>query len=140
MARSKGRSRPTYQKTKTLSATPMTVARPIGLPKLSRLPSVTLGQYEDRRTYHPEPYTRPAFALPRKAARLVVRKPKNESSVFNAPYTSPPPISVGFAVPDRVAVCVRRKRRKEVIFALNKTGAGAKSKRRRKNAYSNVGC
>lgn len=44
-----------------------------------------------------------------------------------------------FRVPARVAVCVRRKQRKEVMFALKRTGRGAKS-RKHFNPYSEVRC
>lgn len=138
MARSKNdKPRHSAKSYNTLSATPLTVARPIGLPKLSRLPSVTLSMYEDRRQFTPEPYTRVAFALPRKAAHLVVKQPSQKPA--KAMYPGVLPSGVSFRVPDRVAICVRRGRRKEVLFALNKTGKGAHSPKKR-NSFSKVSC
>jgi len=138
MARSnKNKPRHSVKNFNTLSATPLTVARPIGLPKLSRLPSVTLSMYEDRRQFTPEPYTRVAFALPRKAAQLVVKQPIQKPT--KPMYPGVLPTGVSFRVPDRVAICVRRGRRKEVLFALNKTGKGARSPKKR-NSFSKVSC
>lgn len=39
-----------------------------------------------------------------------------------------------------VAMCVRRKIRRAVMFAKRKTGLGAKAKRRRRNSYTGVKC
>jgi len=138
MARSsKNKPRHSAQTYNTLSAKPLNFARPIGLPKLSRLPSVTLSMYEDRRQFTPDPYTRVAFALPRKAAQLVVKQPTQKPA--KAMYPGVLPSGVSFRVPDRVAICVRRGRRKEVLFALNKTGKGARSPKKH-NAFSKVSC
>jgi len=48
--------------------------------------------------------------------------------------------AVGFAQPDRTAICVRRRVRKEVLFARNRTGSGGRSKHRRRNFWSKVKC
>lgn len=45
-----------------------------------------------------------------------------------------------FTLPKEVTTCVRRGVRKEVLFALNKTGAGSRSKTRRFNSHSKVKC
>lgn len=50
------------------------------------------------------------------------------------------PKRVGFHMPWQVVICVRRKRRKEVLFAKRKTGAGARARVRRRNEYSDVRC
>lgn len=47
---------------------------------------------------------------------------------------------LNFVAPKYVVHCVRRHRRKEVLFALGKTGKGAKQKRRRRNMWSSVRC
>lgn len=145
MARSKNKNKKHYS-LQTLSALPKRNARPIGLPQLNRLPSVILQSYEDRRTFHPEPYTRVAFALPRSAAQLVAgpHRNVNEAKPYS-PTTSPSgfstgvPSSVSFKVPNRVAVCVRRHRRKEVLFALKRTGKGSRSAKRF-SKFSSIGC
>lgn len=47
------------------------------------------------------------------------------------------PSQLAFAVPGKTIVCVRRKRRREVLFAKRKAhGAG----RRRRNQWSNIAC
>lgn len=88
---------------------------------------------EDRRTFHPAGPLRPAVSFPRDAARRVAKS--------SAVMSKRDDISsrVGFAVPERVAVCVRRKQRKEVLHALRKTGSGV-SRVRRRNIWSDVDC
>lgn len=44
-----------------------------------------------------------------------------------------------FNAPQAVTVCVRRKERRETLFALRKTGKGARSRKRR-NSWSDVRC
>lgn len=86
---------------------------------------------EDRRTWHPQRALRPAGAVPR-AARRLVHSVSTARGFF-------PPSRFSFAVPKKVAICVRRKTRREVLFAKRSTGKGAKSPRRR-NRWSNIGC
>lgn len=93
-------------------------------------PPSIVRRLEDRRQYYPTKI-RPAAALPRAASRLVV---KNKAQ-WALPHT------VGFAEPKRVAVCVRRKERKEVLFAKALTKKGGRGGgRRRRNEWSNVKC
>jgi len=47
---------------------------------------------------------------------------------------------LGFINPQKVIRCVRRKMRREVIFALDKQRKGSGSKRRRRNEYSSISC
>jgi len=48
---------------------------------------------------------------------------------------------VGFQHPWQVIICVRRKRRREVMFAIGKAGSGQKRQRRpRRNEWSEVRC
>lgn len=54
-------------------------------------------------------------------------------------FTSPFSSHMQFNVPRKVAICVRRKQRREVLFAFRKTGKGARSFRRR-NQFSDVRC
>lgn len=116
---------------------PYPIARPLPapLPRLSRLslhePILAL---EDRRTWHPLPFSRPVMALERLAARLV-------PAVRNRPFKPPLWSGVRFAVPHKVALCVRRNRRKEVLHAKRIAGSGAsRFKRRHRNAFSEVSC
>lgn len=49
--------------------------------------------------------------------------------------------NIGFDNPDRVIICVRRRQRKQVLFATSKAGPGRKRQRRpRRNNFSNVRC
>lgn len=52
------------------------------------------------------------------------------------------PYRIGFTLPWQVVICVRRKRRTEVLHAFKKTGKGstARMKKRRMNKYSDVRC
>lgn len=90
---------------------------------------------EDRRTYHPLRAFRPAQSLGRRdAARVVLERPRQR------PGRSFFPIDVfKFAVPRKVAICVRRKERRETLFAkkLTRSGAGAP---KRRNYWSAISC
>lgn len=90
---------------------------------------------EDRRVFHPEGAFRPplSISIPRKS-RLVVRK-----AHFAKSRISTMPSTLGFRVPKRVALCVRRKERREVIHAKRLTRRGAGSKKRR-NYWSAISC
>lgn len=50
------------------------------------------------------------------------------------------PQSVKFSIPRQVATCVRRKIRKEVMFALKLRGKGSGSRRRKRNFWSRISC
>lgn len=145
MARSKNKNKKTTYSSMP-SAKPLAFARPVSLPRLNRLPSVTLNTFEDRRTFHPEPYTRVAFALPRSASQLVAGHHRNVNvnksshpGKASYPVALSVPSRIAFKVPERVALCVRRSRRKEVLFALGRTGKGSHSPKRR-NKWSSIGC
>lgn len=45
-----------------------------------------------------------------------------------------------FAVPRKVELCVRRAQRKQVMFALRRTGKGSRAPRRRRNYWTGVSC
>lgn len=100
---------------------------------LPPLYSPSLTAFEDRRTFHPAGPLRPAFSFDRGARRLVAKATSLHGGLS---------ARVGFAVPKKVAVCVRRKQRKEVLHATNffGRGAGGVSKRRSRNRFSDVDC
>lgn len=50
------------------------------------------------------------------------------------------PSQVSFADPARIVACVRRKRRAEVLHALNKTGRGSGSGKKRRTYSSDISC
>lgn len=122
MARSKKRNR-SGQRDSNFVANPV-VARPIRSTGLSLSPSLN--------HWFPDPVAA-VFEANRPAARLleqpnVNKRPRARSRT-----------AFKFAAPPEVGVCVRRKSRREVLFALRRTGKGAKSRRRR-NAWSGVSC
>lgn len=62
---------------------------------------------------------------------------------YGSPYNAYTTLShrVGFKNPWQVMICVRRQKRREVIFAIGKGGKGGRSKRDvRRNEYSDVRC
>lgn len=117
--------------------------------RFNPLPPITrtiLQQLEDRREWHPEGYARPArgWSLPRH--RLVMRQSKGEarrssSFSFQSPFLpsfQSVPIGIGFKAPKQVAICIRRKIRKEVILATGK--GGARHRKPTRSYYSEVFC
>lgn len=95
---------------------------------------------EDRREHHPERLYRPARALFKSDALLSpAALPATKRTRRNAQHFAVP-FGLSFSVPKRVSLCVRRHQRKEVLFALKKTGKGARARRHRRNWWSNVKC
>ena len=86
-----------------------------------------LRQIEDRRLHHPERFDRPALNFRGMPAPVVVGRSSAKRST--KPVTWPSHV-IRFEVPKDVLTCVRRSRRRQVMFATKKTGAGAKSPRR----------
>lgn len=88
---------------------------------------------EDRRLFHPLRYAVPARSMYRRAdTKLTVPFVDNSHKVQRLPST------VQFAVPRNVAICIRRKRRKEVLFA--KGVGGSRVSRPKRNEFSDVRC
>lgn len=98
----------------------------------------------DNRLFHPDPITRP-ISEPRSSSRLVI-----PSSGAVSPQRSVQdrlgnrrigtlPHQVAFAQPKQVSVCVRRKTRREVLFAKQRTRKGSGARRTR-NEWSDVKC
>lgn len=92
---------------------------------------------EDRRLFHPLGPFRPARTVAGRSSSVTSSKSldhraksrsfKNLSSV------------ISFAAPRDVLICVRRKSRREVLFARRKTRRGARSPKSR-NWYSAISC
>jgi len=100
---------------------------------------VDLRLFEDRRRWHPAGLLRPAAVLGSISSRRLVERPRQ--SWGPAKYRDPfPSLRLGFAIPEKVVVCVRRKQRREVIFATGSAGKGARQKQRRRNYMSEVSC
>lgn len=99
-----------------------------------------LSPYSDRRMFHPDDVFAPVFSNNRASRRIHDVNVNNRVAKGSTPYASPfRGTAFRFAVPARVSVCVRRSNRREVLFALNRTGKGARSRKRR-NYWSDVQC
>lgn len=77
-----------------------------------------LTSIEDNRLFHPEQPWNPPAELPGLPARIRTDRSRFSSVPQEA-----------FAVPHRTAVCIRRKTRREVIFAKRRNGRGGRSRR-----------
>jgi len=90
---------------------------------------------EDRREYHPSRPLRPAAAIRRVHARLLPKSVDRFGKAIRAlPY------GVRFAMPRNVAICIRRRIRKEVLHAIKRAGSASGRSRKRRNQWSNVTC
>lgn len=98
---------------------------------------------DDRRLFHPEPFRAPVLFTTTRPARIVAARNTNHGRKFRTDNVSRAkllsPAGVVFDEPRSVTVCVRRKARREVLFAKRKTGRGARSPKTR-NFWSNVKC
>lgn len=89
-----------------------------------------LNLFEDRREFHPD-------SIP--APRLLDSS-KYRLKIPNSKYRLRLPHAVAFEQPLKVLICVRRKIRKEVLFARRLTGRGAAKKFHRHGPYSSISC
>lgn len=105
------------------------LSRPLALPSPRHLVEV-----DDRRRHHPLDFFRPARTWSGHPTRPNVVKPAVRK------FSPSLPFGTRFADPRRTVICVRRKERKEVLFALKRTGKGARARRRRRNFFSEVSC
>lgn len=103
-----------------------------------------LSEVEDRRFYHPAGALAPARSSRRHFSPVISighRQPaRDRSPPRSRAFFAPAAVEVmGFKAPRHVAICVRRKIRKEVMHAAGIAG-GKTSKRRRRNSHSNIWC
>lgn len=114
---------------------------PSALPPSFRL----LQEVEDGRTYFPSPVTPSPRTYRGKPARITIqpgrararaRKPSSPLGALQANFGR---AQLQFAAPDAVLVCVRRKRRKQVLHAKRIAGRSGLRKPRR-NFWSSVSC
>lgn len=114
----------------------------LSLPRsIYQSPSKALSQIEDRRTYHPEGDFRPAASFSKPRHRLEVPRAKhphrqNFQLAFRSVLNNG---RIAFKAPEKVLVCVRRQRRKEVLHALKKSGKTGQRKPRQ-SYLSSVTC
>lgn len=91
-----------------------------------------IAQMEDRRRFAFDPFT-PPVSVRRSDRRIVVR-----SSVVAGKSTFG---GMKFSVPERVALCAKRKIRREIMFAFGRSGGGSRRKPfNRRNYWSQFGC
>lgn len=117
------------------------VYTPIAKPRLLaayHLKPLDLRPFEDRRLYTPTRVNWPkrivrSAVLP---ARLVERARDPRRVLVNSSLSR---LGMEFHAPKRVLICVRRKQRREVLHALNKTRKGAGAAKHR-NQWSDVKC
>lgn len=106
----------------------------VRLPVRPRL--TALQALEDRRRWHPERAFRPALSFREKRPRIVARDVRRSNQWTDRTL----PSRLHFALPKSVAICIRRKERREVIFAKRKAGKGSRARRRLRNWFSNIIC
>lgn len=116
------------------------IVRPAPLLRPSRLEAIArrsrertappLSDVEDRRRYTPQ--VRWPRKLGGETAKLTLKHPRPTAGRRNAWLPR-------FDAPRDVIICIRRKIRREVMFALRKTGRGARSKKRF-TAWSKIRC
>lgn len=109
------------------------------LPTLSPL-SVNdpLSEIEDRRSYHPLGRARPAIYATG-ALKLKDRSPSKLQKKYGFRPRSQTNAILTFHRPSQVALCVRRKQRREILFAKRRTGGGGRGPRRR-NWTTQISC
>lgn len=103
---------------------------------------VSIRTFEDRREFHPDGGRRPPkdiYGRIRKISPVTRARTKSSPALGFRSRTEGPVLTTVFEMPKETAICVRRKRRREVILA---TGKGGRRKRRRPryNEYSTVRC
>lgn len=113
---------------------PAVVLRPIPAAYSPRI----IARLEDRRQYHPS-------ALPPSASHLfrpVAALSRASVQVIERPNPSRPnrPGRLTFSIPKDVSICAKRKIRRNVLFAFNRTRRGAGAHRRRRNFWSKISC
>lgn len=111
-------------------AAPVVPARPLVPLANTPLAETLFDEIEDRRTFHPDDQFRQPLNLA--AAPADFRRSSSPARTFQSDHAR-------FDHPKSVLLCVRRKQRREVIFAKRKRKKGAGAKRRR-NYFSNVRC
>lgn len=111
---------------RVLSNNATAIAAVLGADEYVQAPSpVTLSQFEDLRTFHPEGALRaPLTVFGNPATWSVSGGPSKSNSVVH-PSWGGLGRSREFFAPGRVVMCVRRKQRREVLFAFRRTGRGS---------------
>lgn len=130
-------STPSYYRSRDLIPDPVSVLlSPFNSPYVVQSP---LSAVEDHRLFHPDRVVIPDRSnVYRSGVTGGPARRSNSRAATFAQVDNGPGVQA-FANPKSVNVCVRRHQRREVIFALGKSGRGARAPRRR-NQFSNVRC
>ena len=107
-----------------------TISKPAGLLNRIKKPVVKLNDIEDNRSRWTTPKNIDGTSAIIKTAKKTVNR-------FNAKNWFD---KTEFKRPEKVIVCVRRKKRREVLFATKNTRKGSGAKRRRLNENSKISC
>lgn len=108
-------------------------------------PSTWLSDVEDGRQWHPDP-DQGALTVGGRFARVVVHKRPlvaRANTIFSPssyPVGLQVPVGVQFESPFKVITCLRRKVRREIMFAKRRAGYGKKVRKPRRTWRSNVSC
>jgi len=125
-----------YESLRVAAANTSHAARLITYQPLLTSPQLTL--LEDRRRFYPDDF-RPPAAIYKSAtqpvARLSYSKRPGVKYSFRPKQTK---AVIAFKAPEAVAVCVRRKVRKEIMHAMGK--AGGKVRKPKHNSLSKYRC
>lgn len=105
-----------------------------------------LALVDDRRFHHPDGRARPAKKINGtrlsqhkvKGTRIKVHRGRDGRPMKSVIRIQTIPSRIKFATPKRVAICVRRKIRREVLLALGRGGGHHRKPKR--NRYSEVSC
>lgn len=101
---------------------------------LGTLPSVRLTQIQDLRAFDPWPDFSPARDTLGQVSSVTSTPKKTKQGA-----RSRVPFQLAFNAPETTLVCIRRKTRKQVLFAKRKTGKGGQ-RRARWSKWSSVKC
>lgn len=101
-------------------------------------PKINLQPLQDRRTWHPDQH-RSLQRLDGSKHRLKLASPVRAVKAKLSRPHGPLPHRVAFEAPKKLLLCIRRARRRAVLFAFNKTRKGAGSRKRR-NQWSDIKC
>lgn len=93
--------------------------------------STFLREVEDRRSFYPGS-SRPVFSPPSHLPIFKAARSKRPSSF--------PSDALAFSVPDMTPTCIRRRQRREVMFASGNGGRRGKQRRHRRSRFSDVHC
>lgn len=109
--------------------------QPIFSPLVRFKPSIDV---EDHRRWTPDDWRPPRLRSSRVAQVHLPQARGRPTSTVGRPFSDVQ--ALYFRAPQNVNECVRRSTRKEVLFALKRTGKGSKAPRRRRGRFSNVRC